>query len=161
MIFSCAYIPYLVYIFICWWISGWFLPFGNCKQCCYEHGYTNISLMSRTFKHLKPYFSPKAQTTLCLSKNLAKPDQRARKPHHSEISFKIGARDCEFSGFCTVPIVLSTWGPSSESGLLATQVVVVTGVLPRLDLTKGQWGPGYQFLPGLGLIKGLFSSHFD
>ena len=141
MIFNCIYIPYLIYIFICWWISGLFLPFGNCKQCCSEHGYTNISLMSRTLKHLKLYFSPKAQTTLCLSKKLVKPDQRARKPHRSEIRFKIGARDCEFSGFCTVPVMLSTWGPSSQYGLLATQGVVFTGVPAKARPHKGPVGP--------------------
>ena len=119
-----------------------FLPFGTCKQCCYELGYTNISLMSRTFKHLKLYFPPKAQTTLCLSKKLVKPDQRARKPHCSEICFKIGARDCEFSGFCTVPVMLSTWGPSSQYGLLATQGVVVTGVPAKAIPHKGPVGPG-------------------
>lgn len=111
--------------------------------------------MSRTFKHLKLYFSPKAQTTSCLSKKLVKPDQQARKPHHSEISFKTGARVCEFSGFCTVPIMLSTWGPSSQYGLLATQVEVVTGVPAKARPHSG--AQAISFCQDLTLSKGYLA----
>ena len=38
--FYCVARPHFVHPFICGWTRGWFLPFGHCEQCCYEHGCT-------------------------------------------------------------------------------------------------------------------------
>ena len=29
--------------FICWWTSGWLLPFHSCKQCCWKHSCASFS----------------------------------------------------------------------------------------------------------------------
>ena len=34
VIFHCVYVPYLLYLFLCWWAFRLFLCLGYCKQCC-------------------------------------------------------------------------------------------------------------------------------
>lgn len=113
--------------------------------------------MSRTFKHLKLYFSPKAQTTSCLSKKLVKPDQQARNPIIVRSVLRQEPGFVNFLG-SAVPIMLSTWGPSSQYGLLAAPVKAVLGVPAK---ARPHSRARLSVLPGLDLIKGLFSPHFD
>ena len=54
-----------------------------------------------------------------------------------------------------VPIVLSTWGPSSQYGLLATQVVVVTGVPAKARPHSG--AQAISFCQDLTLSKGYLA----